>query len=158
MKHPITVAAGIVAALCVGVALFAAYSLVLRKPQPPLTYTTPAYLPERQVYMPGETLVYTPSLTVERGGLTQATRSFWDVDQWNFARLCDGSDAGTIESPKRVFPARAHGRAIANRVPVKVPNLPPGRYLISSSAHKETANGGEALSEVEFLIATPCKK
>ena len=156
-QHPVTVAAACVAALCVGVALFAVYTLVLRTPVAPLTYVSPSYIADRQVYAPGDTLVYTPALTVERAGITQVTRSFWDVDKGSFALLCDGTPAPTLRNDPRVFPARAHGKAVANRVPIKIPNLPPGRYLVSSSAVKPTGDGGEALSEVEFLIARPCR-
>lgn len=122
---------------------------------PPLSYTEPEYAAERMVYAPGETLVYTASLTIARAGdIEEVERGFRTRPAAGRARLCDGAYAPLIETDPPPFPAEAVGTEVESRIEVPIPNLPPGDYWVISSAKK--GDGGEALTEVAFSVLVSC--
>ena len=120
---------------------------------PPLSYSDERYTPEHVVVNPGETLFYTPTLTVRQGGYIKIVRSFWNVDLNQAATACDGSPIASIVT-ERSLPRLLAGVVRGNIVRLTVPSLPPGRYQLISSAIG--ANGGEAWYHVDFLVDTPC--
>lgn len=125
----------------------------LTPPEPPLHYTQAEYTPERPVLAPGGTLVYTPTLTVNRSGRIEIVRSFWDVGRNQAATLCDGSAAPSV-SIARALPLSLHGALRQQPVRIELPNLRPGVYLLVSSATKP--DGGEAGSQVRFRVTKRC--
>lgn len=142
----------------VAVAMAAILVIVLirlaRPPAPPLAYTQFEYPPERSVYAPGETLVYTPSLRVLRPGALTIRRGWRIRPSGQIATLCDGTTPPIVVSEPPPFPPGAVGMGINRRVSVEVPVLPPGDYWLVSSALK--ADGGEALTQVAITITRAC--
>lgn len=122
--------------------------------EPPIHYTDQEYAADKAVYMPGETLIYTPTLVIKREGRTFFLRTFWDDTRDGAARLCDGSDAPQDEF-SRNLPRGIIGNARGGRqVTIVVPKLPPGSYRLLSSALK--VGGGESHYEVPFRVERAC--
>lgn len=152
--YAISIVASVAAIVMVCVALYAVYSYI-RPPEPPLHYSAAEYQAERPTYAPGENLVYTPTLTVRRTGLVTVIRTFWSVSQDTAATLCDGSSAPIIEV-KRILPAGLVGDVRGGRqVRIPVPNLPPGDYLLLSSA--SGPNAGQSVYQVRFSVTQSCR-
>lgn len=125
----------------------------LTPPEPPLDYTQDEYTPERAALWSGATLVYTPTLTINRSGRVDIVRSFWDIGRNQAAQLCDGTVVPAIET-RRALPASLHGAARDQAVRVFIPNLRPGAYWLVTSA--TNPGGGEALTQVRFRVVSPC--
>jgi hypothetical protein len=124
-------------------------------PEPPIHYTHGEYAPDKSVYAPGETLIYTPTLVVKLEGRTDFLRTYWDVTRSAPARLCDGREAPQ-EQFSRNLPRGIVGNARGgNQVRKFVPKMPPGDYVLLSSAVK-AGGGGEGYYEVAFSISEPC--
>ena len=150
---------GIVATAAVGVALFAVYAIVIRGPQAPLKYTQKEYQAERAVYAPGETLVYTATLTVKRVGALTLTRGYrisapGTKADFGRARLCNGTNAPVISEMVPPFPEGSLGVNVEGKVSVPVYDMPPGSYWLVSSVGK--ADSGESLTQVALTITKPC--
>jgi hypothetical protein len=123
--------------------------------EPPIHYTQATYEPNKAVYAPGETLIYTPSLQVAQEGWTDFLRTFWDATRDSSAKLCDGSDAPQ-DAFSRNLPRGILGNARGGRaVSVVVPKMPPGDYILQSSAVKHSG-GGQGYYEVKFSITQAC--
>lgn len=135
-----------------------------RPPQPPFTYTQREYQSERTngdaigVYAPGETLIYTASLRVDRDGYPEIIRGFRTYPREQRAILCNGKNARNIHPPPEEQPAPfsfgAIGNDIEGQIQIPIPNLPPGEYLVNSSVSKK--DGGETVTRVRFVITRPC--
>jgi hypothetical protein len=125
-----------------------------KPPAPPLHYRSIEYAPARSVYAPGETMVYTPELEVRNAGRVDVLRSFWDVTRDQAATLCSGGSAPIIEV-KRNLPAGTVGNVRGGKaVRVSVPMMPPGDYLLISSA--TGPSGGQSVYQVAFSIDAAC--
>jgi hypothetical protein len=128
-------------------------------PAPPLAYTQNEYQPERSIYAPGETLVYTASLTVKQDGWPNVVRGFRVNPGETRARLCDGTFAKNIvvepEYQPAPFPPAAVGNEVEGRIEVPIPDLRPGDYWLTSSVFK-ASGGGEAVTTVRFSVARAC--
>lgn len=123
-------------------------------PEPPIHYTQGEYLPERSVYAPGESFVYSPTLVIKTAGRIDVFRSFWDRTHDRNATLCSGGSAPTI-SIARNFPISTVGNVRGgSRVQLIVPPLPPGDYYLISSA--SGPNGGQSVYVVPFSIRREC--
>jgi hypothetical protein len=148
----ILVAAG--AILVTSYGLFAALREPPPPPQPPIRYTQLDYYPDRAVYAPGETLVYTPTLIVNLAGRTNFLRTYWDDTRNQSARLCDGTSVPQDEF-SRNLPRGIIGNARGGTsVSYTVPKMPPGHYRILNSATKPSQ--GESDYEVPFEIRQAC--
>lgn len=121
---------------------------------PPLRYTQDVYQPERAVYAPGETMVYTATLTVERAGAIHIVRGWRTLPGHARARLCDGSNAPVLQDTPPPFPPEAVDSEVEGRIVVTVPNLPPGRYVLVTSATKD--DGGETVTQAPMEVRAPC--
>jgi hypothetical protein len=135
------------------VALMAAGLFVLVFRSPPLSYSGESYAPERTIVNPGETLYYTPTLTVRQGGYIKIVRSFWNVDMSQAATDCDGAAVPSVVV-ERALPRLLAGEVRGNIVKLEVPSLPPGRYQLVSAA--VGANGGQTWYYVPFEVDQPC--
>lgn len=146
----------LVVALLIGILFVFGVMLVrlAQPPAPPLTYTRDTYQPERVVYAPGETLVYTASLTVDRAGALELTRGWRTRPAEGRARLCNGENAPVIHDGPPPFSPGAVGTEVEGRIRVVVPDLPPGDYWLISSVIKK--DGGESLTRVPVRIERPC--
>lgn len=122
-------------------------------PEPPLAYTQSEYAAERLVYLPGEQLVYTPTLRVARPGKVTVLRDFWNRDTNASAYLCNGEIAPSIGSTRNL-PASTKDTDRGSAVRVRVPDLQPGRYWIQVTATKD--DGAESAYQVDFVVARPC--
>ena len=123
-------------------------------PAPPLSYTQGEYTAERPIYAPGDTLVYTASLTIERAGAVQVVRGWRARQSAARVRLCDGTNAPVVQDTPPPFPPDAVGTEVEGRIEVPVPELPPGDYWLVSTVKKD--DGGEAISKVGVIVERPC--
>lgn len=139
----------------VGVAVLVyALILVTSPPEPPIHYTQAEYAPARAVYAPGESMVYSPTLIIKAAGRVDVFRSFWDRDRDQNAALCSGGAAPTI-AISRNFPMSVIGNVRGgSRVQLLIPNLPPGRYWLLSSA--SGPGGGQSVYRVPFDVTQKC--
>lgn len=150
------VALGMSVLVMVSVLVLVVYTNTHREapPLPPIHYTQEDYYPDRAVYAPGDTLMYTPTLTINVGGRVDFLRTYWDDTRSQSARLCDGAfapqDAFSRNLPRGIIGNARGGMA----VPYTVPKLPPGHYRILNSATKPS--GGESDYEVPFEIIETC--
>lgn len=142
-----------VAIVMVAIAVVALIRLAA-PPEPPIHYTQAAYLPERALYAPGESLVYTPTLIIKTPGRVTVLRSYWNLGTDRNATLCSGQSAPVIEI-SRNLPAGSIGNVRdGNAVRLPVPDLPNGDYLLLSSA--VGAGGGQSVYEVRFRVVGSC--
>lgn len=131
-----------------------------RPPTPPLVYTDYTYAAERAVYAPGDTLVYTATLAVAREGRFDVRRGWRNrlpgpaPKPEPLARLCDGTEAPTIDVARPAYTRDAVGATTEGQIAWPVPLLPPGDYWLISSAIK--LDGGEAITRVPVTITRPC--
>lgn len=142
--------------LTIVLAILAALILIYQRvnPSAPLEYTAHDYAPARADLAPGDTLIYSPTLTVRAPGRIDILRSYWNVDTGTDAVLCSGQPAPIIEisrnRPRGVLNNFRGGASV--RLPV--PNLPPGRYLLLSSA--SGPGRGQSEYQVRFSIRQKC--
>jgi hypothetical protein len=142
----------IIASAAVFVACYGLWSAL--NTSAPLHYTQVEYTPERSIYAPGETMVYTPALEVKRAGRVDVLRSFWSRSADESATLCNGESAPTI-TVTRNLPTGTVGNVRGGRaVRVEIPDLPPGDYLLLSSASGPV--GGQSVYEVRFSVRQAC--
>jgi hypothetical protein len=137
--------------------MFVLVVLLVRIARPaaqPLEYTQTEYDPERPIYAPGETLVYTASLTIKRAGAIDLVRGWRIRPSDGRARLCNGDNAPVILDTPAPFSPGAVGNEVEGRVSVVVPDLPPGDYWLVSSVVKK--DGGESLTRVGLSVVRPC--
>lgn len=135
------------------VLVFASYRLVQPRAEP-FTYTQDTYLAERPIYAPGETLVYTASLTIERAGAIALERGWRTRPGETRARLCNGENVPVIVDMPPPFSPGAVGTEVEGVIKVVVPDLPPGDYWLISSISKR--DGGESLTRVAVTVTKPC--
>jgi hypothetical protein len=105
--------------------------VVLLFRSPPLAYSDEVYAPERAIVNPGETLFYTPTLTIKQGGYIKIVRSFWNIATNQAATDCDGAAVPSVVV-ERALPRLLAGEVRGNIVKLEVPRLPPGRYQLVS--------------------------
>ena len=137
--------------------MFVLIVMLVRLAQPPaqpLQYTQDVYLAERPVYAPGETLIYTASLTVKRAGALDLVRGWRTRPANGRARLCNGDNAPIIHDTPPPFSIDAVGNEVEGAIKVVVPDLPPGDYWLVSSVAKR--DGGESLTKVPVTIRQAC--
>lgn len=137
--------------------LFVFVAVLIRIAQPPppsLAYSAATYLPGKAVYLAGETMIFTPTITVQHPGIVDARRG-WRTFPWDDrARLCDGTPAKIITSEPPPFPPSAVGKKIVLAISVPVPDLPTGDYkLVSTSFNKQ---GGETTLTVRVRVVGSC--
>lgn len=151
MKQPLLpfIIVAVMMMLLLGVAIVRG----LMPPEPPLAYMQAEYEPERRVLAPGQTLIYTPTLTVNHAGRVELIRSFWDVGRNQSAMLCDDTLAPSVEIV-RALPPLLHGVLRQQPVRLPIPNLKPGTYLLVTSA--TNPEGGEAVTQVPFRVTQRC--
>lgn len=153
MKRADYIAIGVAVAAVLIVTIF--LYLLVRPPEPPIHYTQSEYYPDKDVYAPGETMVYSPSLVIRQEGIIEFVRTFWDVTHDRSALLCDSTDAPQ-DRFLRDFPPGTIGNARGGRVVmVLIPKLPPGDYIYRSTAVRWVTPGQSNYS-VQFRIETPC--
>ena len=126
-------------------------ALTLRPP--PIDYSQERYLPERAILAPGETLYYTPTLTIAHGGYIKFVRTWWNADTQQVALDCTGAAIPSIVG-ERSLPVLVAGVVRGNVVKLAVPALPPGHYQLVSTAIGPT--GGSASYYVPFEVMRPC--
>lgn len=113
-------------------------------PPPPLAYTQDVYQPERAALCPGESLVYTNTLTVNRPALIPFTYSYWSIERQRFA---------TPAEPLQYRPF-AQGATLTARRQNVLPFLVAGRYELWFVAGE---NGrAAAWHRVPFVIRADC--
>lgn len=120
---------------------------------PPIEYSADYYTPERVALAPGDTLIYTPTLTIAHGGYLKVVRGYWNIDQNQAATDCEGKIVPPIVMERSVPPLVA-GVVRGNIVKLVIPALPPGHYWLSSTAMGPT--GGTASYLVGFSVVKPC--
>lgn len=130
-----------------GLVMVAAWllSLAWSSAQAPIVYDQDIYQPEQSDLCPGESLVYTNTLTVYRRANIEATLSWWSVDQQRFI------------GPPTTYPARPFARvptSITARRSNEIPPLPAGRYEMWFGAG-ETGKSA-ATHAVPFRIRAGC--
>lgn len=153
MKRTLTIVLAVLALL---LAIFSALILIYQRVNPaaPLEYTQHEYAAARTELAPGETLVYSPTLTIRAAGRIDILRSFWNADKGSDAVLCSGQPAPIIQI------SRNRPRGVLNNfrggavVSIPVPNLPPGHYLLLSSA--SGPGRGQSDYQVAFRVTKPC--
>lgn len=155
MKRP-SPALLIVGATFAGILFVFGYMLfqIAQPIAPPLHYTQLAYTPARAVYAPLESMVYTPTLEIKQAGRVDVLRSFWSVTTDSAASLCDGSSAPTTEIKRNLPPGAVGDIRGARAVRITIPNLPPGDYLLLSSA--TGPGGGQSVYQVSFTVIKKC--
>lgn len=153
MKKHLTLVLAVSALL---LAILAALILIYQRVNPaaPLEYTQHEYTPARADLAPGDTLICSPTLTIRAAGRIDILRSYWNVDTGADAVLCSGVPAPIIQL------SRNRPRGILNNfrggasVSLPVPNLPPGHYLLLSSA--SGPGRGQSDYQVAFRVTKPC--
>lgn len=125
--------------------------------EPPIHWTAAEYTPERHVYAPGDTIVYTPTLRMLYGGEVAGLRSFWDVAHVRPARTCDNAPTPTYEINNN-FPAGEYGNLVtgAPSVALPIPALPPGDYTIETNVHGFGVATGQTGYVVRFSVTQAC--
>lgn len=111
---------------------------------PPIAYDRAVYAPERSALCPGEELIYTNTLTVDRAALVPFNLAWWSVDQRRFV----GAPEPLLYRP---FPRPA---SITARRANKVPELLPGRYELWFVAGQATR--AAAAHRVPFVVRSDC--
>jgi hypothetical protein len=139
------------AAVMVAVTLFSLGAATSR-PSPPLVYTKDTYDAERLVYVPGETLVYTASLTIAESGDVDVERGWRTRPGEARSLLCDGTPAPVLEDDPPPFSPGAVDNEVEGRITVRVPDLQPGDHWLISSVK----GLGEAVTRVPVRIERPC--
>lgn len=120
----------------------------------PLEYTQSSYTPDRAVYRPGDSLVYTPTLVVRHEGRVNVLRTFWDLTRNQSAQLCSGVAAKRITIENNL-PVGIVGNVRGGRsVPVRLEDLPNGDYALITSA--SGPDGGQGVYEVRFTVVGSC--
>lgn len=125
-------------------------------PVPPIRYSTSVFLPERAVYAPGETLRYTPTLTLRAETEIEGIRTIVSAHTRRTARLCDGTSALPIpihSGAEEGTEANIDGGAF---VAVPIPKLPPGEYWVRTFVHGFGESSGQATYRVLFSVKEPC--
>ena len=123
------------------------------RPPAPLVYDQPYYIADDAALCPGDVLVWTPTLTVRDAGLITIVRTYWDVANDRAAQTKDGMTLVSIEA-SRVLPAHLAGKPRANTVRLIVPDLPPGAYVVSTSARGVGTE--QAVYGVFFSVLSTC--
>lgn len=140
--------------LCIIPIVVYGFFILARGPEPPLEYTQHEYQAERTELAPGDTLIYTPTLYIRAAGRIDILRTFWSVDRSADAVLCSGEPAPIVQI------TRNRPRGILNNfrggsaVKLPIPNLPPGDYLLLSSA--SGPGRGQSDYQVKFSIRRKC--
>jgi hypothetical protein len=163
MAMLLDLAVSLITLIAVGMLIYVVV-LVTAGPRAPLKYTRDIYCAERSqqlengcgpaVYTPGDTLIYTASLTIERAGDIDLERGWRTNPAEGRPRLCNGTLAPVINEDPPPFSQGAVGNEVEGRIEVEVPDLPPGHYWLISSVIN--ADGGEALTKVPVLILKKC--
>lgn len=142
-----------VVALALVLVILVGFAVLLRRPAP-IAYRSKVYTPAADVLAPGDSLVYTPTLVLSREGDLKIVRTFWRLDTHKIARLCTGQVTDSIERQPRSVPDDVLGFVQDDQVTVKIPVVPPGDYVLSSTAI--TNAGGLSPSKVYFRVERPC--
>ena len=129
----------------VGIGVLVVITLLWQASQPPIAYDQAVYQPERATLCPGEDLVYTNTLTVDRAALVPFNLAWYSVDKRRFV----GPPEPLLYRP---FPGPA---SITARRANKIPDLPPGRYELWFVAG-ETGRSA-AGHVVPFSVRVGCK-
>lgn len=116
MKRETIIQYGPLAIAAVG--LVVVVSLLYQASQPPIAYDQPVYTPEQAALCPGEELVYTNTLTVDRAALVPFNLAWWSVDKARFVGAPEPLLYRPFPGPARITARRAN----------TVPDLPPGQY------------------------------
>lgn len=125
-------------------------------PAPPIAYTASVFPAEREFYAPGETLRYTPTLTLRAETEIEGVRILVNARTRRTARLCDGTAAKPIPvlgGAEEGTEANIDGGAF---VAIPIPKLPPGDYWVRSFVHGFGESGGQATYKVMFSITKKC--
>ncbi len=142
-----------VAIVMVAVVAFALFRLA-RPPEPPIHYTQEEYTPNKAVYEPGQSMVYSPTLVIRVPGRVNVLRSFWDRTNDRNAVLCSGQSAPVLQVSRNFPPTTIGNVRSSGRVQLLIPDLPPGEYWLLSSA--SGPDGGQSQYAVPFSIRKEC--
>lgn len=131
-------------------------TLYTQPPAPPLAYTAKEYTPERLVYLPGDTMVFTPALSVKVVDTVQIVRGIRNAETHRQALLCDGTLSDVSSRIPAPYGFADLNAALEGPFPFPIPNLPPGRYELNNDVFSLHPSGGSAQYSVFFLVARPC--
>jgi hypothetical protein len=141
-------------AVCSVLIAIGVYIAALLDRSPPVAYTESVYLPTQSIVCPGDTLVFTPTLTIHPPAGTPVVRllvvrTWWSDDTRTTPRLADGTVVPDVITYRNVLPGRY-------AVPVRfvVPAFSYGRYrmLVTTSDATSTTAG----YAVPFTVR-PCR-
>jgi|GEM_PF-4975928 len=126
----------------------------------PLTYDKLSYSPAQRDVCPGidprtgivETLNFTVTQTVQAPGRLDVLRSFWNRSLRRAAREPDGSTP--VIHDLLVTPFENVGDTRVIPLSIRLPDLPPGSYLMPTSVRGVNTN--EAQYEVAFVVPEGC--
>lgn len=148
----------IVIVLVAGVVLWLAVDIrYFNKTEPPMSYSATEYVPDKSIYAPGETLHFTPTLTMGHGGRVTGLRTIINAQTHLAARLCDGG-------PTKKYPIEqnldrgVYGDVVtgAPSVTIEIEKMPPGRYKVATNINGYGDQAGQVGHDVYFAITEPC--
>lgn len=151
--------ASLVAMLAILVLLVLVYQGVQRsQAAPPLRYTQTTYTPDKAVYVPGETLHFTPTLILGYGGRITGLRTIINVDTHRTARLCDGTALKQKYPLDTNLDRGAYGDVMSglSSVAILIEKMPPGHYKVATNINGYGTQSGEVGHDVYFSIQQPC--
>lgn len=124
---------------------------------PPMRYTADAYPPDKDVYAPGDTLYFSPTIILGHGGQVDGLRTIMDTSTHKRARLCNGLPSRQYDI-HTTLDRGLSGNIMTGgpNVPIAIERLPPGRYKVATNVHGYGDQAGQIGHDVYFRLETPC--
>lgn len=119
-------------------------TVILARAGPPLSYDRESYPPERADLCPGETLVYTNSLHIDRPAVVWFVGSWFDRDH----------NLSVVPGDKLLYSNFTEPVTITRRRSNPVPQLPAGRYELRFAAGE--GSSAPAMHIVPFTVRAGC--
>jgi hypothetical protein len=121
--------------------------------QSPLAYEAAYYLPAKPSYLPGETMVFTPSLRVQsKNGTIGITATVWDETRNKPARKCD-TTRWMVDIPVYDPPFHVRGTWRTSPGALVIAPVAAGRYIYRITAEQVLRRASSF--EVHFAVTHP---
>lgn len=125
--------------------------LAIRKPNAPLTYADEPYYAQYD----GNTLVYTPTITINRDGRVSFLASLWNLQTHTIAAHCDGTPVNDVGWAYAYYTEQIDSVLILPKALV-IGRVDKGTYVLAITATK--ADGGETTYKALLSVDQPCRR